>query len=254
MSIFTLLQAKKYTDETKNIIPVLDFDPANPQDGQMWILKPALFKDTFTGADGDPLDADSWEVVRTKTAGSVIEHALTNDVTIQNNAMQFNLRPVEEVADGGAVGMSARMKKFQIDWTSGKRTIIWKQQPFSWASPWGMVLATTIPVEGGDLFGDGDYTIRVTHSSTKTSLQIMAKWTLVFNENYLHGATSNDMYEYKLVIDPSGNITLYQDGVQKLTCAFPDFGFSKAWMYFVCRVAGTSTVATVKSIDDVIIR
>jgi len=234
-------------------IPILDSDPTNPIEGQIWLLRYIeLFKDTFTGDNGGSLDVDSWEVIKTKSAGSVIEHALTNGITVQDNAMQFNLRAAAVVEDGGAVGMSARMKKFQIDWTSGKRTIIWKQQPFSWASPWGMVLATTIPVEGGDLFSD--YAIRVTHSNTKTSLQIIANGTLVFNQNYLHGATSNDMYEYKLVIDPLGNITLYQDGVQKLTCAFPDFGFSKAWMYFVCRTAGTSTVATVKSIDDVIIR
>ena len=235
-------------------IPVLDSDPTNPTEGQIWLLRYIeLFKDTFTGNDGDPLDADSWEVVKTKTAGSVIEHALTNDVTIQNNAMQFNLRPIESVEDGGRVGMSARMKKFQIDWTSGKRTIIWKQQPFSWASPWGMVLATTIPVEGGDLFSD--YSIRVTHNNTKTLLQIKANGTLVFNQNYLHEAIGSEMYEYELAIDPDGNnITLYQGGVQKLTSPFPNFGFSKAWMCFVCRVPGATTIAPVKNIDDVIIQ
>ena len=124
-----------YTPLGGSHIPVLDSDPANPMEGQIWFLRHIeLFKDTFTGNDGDALDADSWEVVKTKSAGSVIEHAVTNGVTIQNNAMQFNLGAAAVVEDGGAVGMSTRMKKFQIDLTS-KRTIIWKQQPYAWASP-----------------------------------------------------------------------------------------------------------------------
>lgn len=234
-------------------IPIYDFDPINPEVGEMWVLKPAIARDDFRGEDGEALNSRMWEVVKTKSINSIVEHASTNDIFIKNNAMQFNLGAAAAVEDGGSVAMSARMKKFQIDWTSGKRTIIWKQQPFSWASPWGLVLATTIPVEGGDLFSD--YAIRVTHNSTNTSLQIIANGVLVYNKKYLHEATSNDMYEYELAIDPDGNnIILYQGGVQKLTSPFPNFGFSKAWMYFVCRVAGLTTIATVKNIDDVIIR
>lgn len=248
-----------YTPLGGSHIPVLDSDPANPMEGQIWLLRYIeLFKDTFTGNDGDALDADSWEVVKTKTVGSVIEHAVTDDVDIRSNMMQFNLRPVEEVADGGAVGMSARMKKFQIDFASEKRTIIWKQQPYTSATPWGLVLEPTIPVEGGDLFST--YKIRVTHNNTKTSLQVMDNSGLFCNVNYLHGAMENDMFEYKLVIDPESNIILYQDGIQKLASSgFPTFASSKFWLYFIYRVPGVPTssaviVNEIRNIDDVIIR
>lgn len=234
-------------------IPVLDSDPTNPAEGQMWILKPALFRDNFTGDDGDPLDSDSWEVVKTKTAGSVIEHAVTNGITIQGNAMQFNLAPAAVIEDGGAINISARMKKFQVDWTSEKRTIIWKQQPFSWASPWGLILESAVPIEGGDLIEA--YKIRVTHSSTKTTLQIMDNSGLFCNVNYLHGESGDGIYEYKLVIDPESNVSLYQDGVLKLTSSgFPTFDTPKAWLYFACRKPGTSVTPTIRNIDDVIIR
>jgi hypothetical protein len=231
------------------IIPIMDYDPINPAEGQIWFLRPAIARDDFRGEDGDLLNDKLWDVTFNKTTGSTITHAPTNKVDIRNGKAQFNYAVTETVGDGGRVEVLARLKTL-IKWENEKRTIKWKQQPFKWAGTWGVVLTDIIAVNGGGVIGT-DYAIRVVHSNTNTSLQVIKKGVgLTFNQNYVHGAGQNDLLDYKLELDKD-NITLFQGGVQKLSSPASNVGITSAWFYLMADT--TITTPTIRDVDDLFI-
>jgi len=233
-------------------IPVLDTDPITPANGQIWLLKYyELLRDTFTGADGSTLDVSTWDVVKLKTTGSTATHAATNKIDIRGNRCQFNVGAAETIADGGKLEMLARMKKFQIDWTLESRTITWKQQPYQGLGTWGMVLSQALAIDNGNVLAN--YAIRVVFGVANTSLQMANPDVgIVYNQNFAHGKTGDLISEFKLVIDPAtANVTLHQDGVQKLQAVAPNIIVTSGWLYAYCQV--NSTTATVRDIDDIVI-
>jgi hypothetical protein len=234
-------------------IPVLEIDPISPANGQIWLLKYyELLRDTFSGADGSPLDSNIWEVVKTKTTGSTATHAATNKADVRGNRCQFNVAASAIISDGGKLELLARMKKILINWADERRVVTWKQQPYTSAGTVGVVLSPSLAIDGGNLLST--YTIRVVSSSSgNISLQMInSEIGIVYNQSFAHGKLADEISEFKLVIEPANaTITLYQDGVEKLQAIAPNITVTSGWLYIYTQTSYTT--ALIRDFDDVVI-